>query len=266
VLWIVVGLLLAAGVLAAALTAGDDRSPTQRLQAAPDAVADAGSFAFEITVKTTAGTTATDVTLVGAVDAETGRSTASFDLLGSPVELVTDGDVVYLRLPSGSGASGKPWVKVDAGAPTSGALGGITGSPLETFEQLRATGSKVEEIGSQDVRGVPTRHFRAVLDLSDDLDDLPQMPGVDLEAFRTQLSAVPVDVWLDEDDLVRRQRTSLRLGVPSGTGSTTSVVVTTTIEVFDYGKPVRIEVPAPDQVSPDDLPGLGGLFGPASSD
>jgi hypothetical protein len=69
-------------------------------------------------------------------------------------------------------------------------------------------------------------------------------------------------MWVDEDDQLRKMRYSVDLAkVPSATGPTgehLSGVVTTIAELYDLGMPVKIELPAPADVS--DVP----LKGPAS--
>ena len=63
-----------------------------------------------------------------------------------------------------------------------------------------------------------------------------------IEAQLDQLgeTSIPVDVWVDADGLVRRMQLDMG-GMLGGTA-------TLTIELFDYGQPVDIEVPSPDDV------------------
>jgi hypothetical protein len=107
------------------------------------------------------------------------------------------------------------------------------------------------------VRGTETRHFRTVIDLS---DQLAGAGGGPLAGMREQLARVPVDVWLDGDDRIRRLRSSLDLG-GAGLGA---AQVRTTVEAFDYGEDVDIEVPSADEVFDGDLSALGSLFGVGS--
>jgi hypothetical protein len=269
VLWIIVGLLLIGAVAAAVLLGGDDRSPAERLAAAPDAVDDAGTFAYEIGIQSTIGSVDNTVALTGEVDAKTKRSAAHFDIAGMALEMVSDGTTLYLRLPEEARAAtgGKPWTKLDLNAIAPG-LGALSGdpNPMQSFDQLRKAGTEVEEVGEEEVRGTETTHFRTVLDLTSSLDQLGGAAlGDQAEPLRKQLAAVPVDVWLDGDDRIRRQRTTLDLSLPGVPGAT-GTKVTTTVEAFDYGKPVTIEVPEPEDVSDLGIPGLGGLFAPATPD
>jgi hypothetical protein len=264
-LWIAVGLLLIGAVAAAVLLGRDDRSPAQRLSAAPDAVTDAGTFAYEIDIDSAIGTTSTQMQLSGEVDAKAQRSSATFDVAGMAFEMVSDGTTLYLRLPEEARAAtgGKAWTKLDLEtlAPSLGPLAGNP-NPMQAFDQLRRPGADVVEVGEEEVRGTKTTHYRTVLDLTASIDQLGGGLDDQAEPLRQQLAAVPVEVWLDDDGRIRRQRTTLDLSLPGITGAT-DTKVTTTVEAFDYGKPVTIEVPKPEDVADAGLPGLGSLLGNA---
>ncbi len=53
-------------------------------------------------------------------------------------------------------------------------------------------------------------------------------------------ATMPVEVWIDDDDLVRRQKMTTRLKVPAPMTSTIDIRFT------DFGKPVRIQAPEGD--------------------
>jgi hypothetical protein len=87
-----------------------------------------------------------------------------------------------------------------------------------------------------------------------------------VEAQLDQLgdAEMPVDVWVDADGLPRRLQIDLG-GMVAAMGLDGGSAVMT-IEFFDYGVPVDIEVPSPDEVTPitEVLGGLGGAFGAGS--
>ena len=264
-LWIAVGLLLIGAVAAALLLGGDDRSPAERLAASPDAVADAGTFAYELTIGSDAGGGDTTMNLIGKVDTKAQRTSAKFDIVGMSFDMVSEGSTLYLKLPEEArlAIGGKSWAKLDLStiAPGVGTIGNP--NPMQSFDQLRKPGSEVEEVGEEEVRGTKTTHYRTVLDLTSSIDQLGGAMAEQVEPLRQKLAAVPVDVWLDGDDRIRRQRTTLDLSLPGSAGSATATKVTTTVEAFDYGKPVTIELPNPDDVSEGGLPGFDSLFGGA---
>lgn len=178
----------------------------------------------------------------GAVDNRARRSQLSVDLSGQgKAELLLDGSVLYVRVDGLRHAPPLPTPWVSADLETLGAMLGdhlckliewAEDGPSRILEQLRAVG-EVEELGRERVRGVETTRYRALV--------RPAGPAED--------SAVPVDVWIDGDGLVRRLRAA------HGAHD-----VTVSVELFDFGADVAIEPPAPEQVTAlDEL--LGGSRG-----
>jgi hypothetical protein len=255
VLSVVVAALLAVGlaIVVLGVVGGDDRTPEERLRAAPAAAEAAKTFAYELKVETSLGTLSTTVQLDGVVDAAAKRSKATMDLLGRKVELVSDGTDAYVQVPAEARGmtQGKGWIKLPtaAGLGAGGSGASPTASPLDTFRQLQAVGAEIEKIGEEDVRGTSTTHFRTRLDLSKE-PSLAPLAG--------QLTDVPVDVWLDGEDRPRRYRAVMTISPPGRTGTAT---VTTTLESFDYGEPVTIEVPDPADVADMGVTGLAAILG-----
>lgn len=178
-----------------------------------------------------------------------------------PMEVVVDGEDVYVRMPllAMLGAGEGEWVTADAGL-TGGPALGLPGStatgavdPTALLEFLRGAAGGVQTIGTEDVRGVSTTRLRAELTVDDILRrSTPEqrdrvqaaIDGMDLEA--AGLDRFPMDVWVDGQGLVRRLQTSY--GGAAADGGT----VTLTVEWFDFGTEVDIRVPAPEDVV--DLP------------
>jgi hypothetical protein len=67
------------------------------------------------------------------------------------------------------------------------------------------------------------------------------------------LANVPVDVWVDADNLVRRMTMSFSFSSPEHPQEAKASLE---MEVFDYGQPVRVEAPAAGDVV--DAFSLGG--------
>jgi hypothetical protein len=165
----------------------------------------------------------------GAVDNRARRAQLTVDL-GShgSTELVLDDSMLYVRLDGLRHAPplATPWLSADletVGAMLGDRLDELTGwaaeGPSRVLEQLRAVG-EVEELGSEQVRGVETTRYRALV----------RPPGEPAER------AVPVDVWIDGDGLVRR------LHAADGTEDVT-------VDLYDFDADVAIEPPAPAQVT-----------------
>lgn len=113
-------------------------------------------------------------------------------------------------------------------------------SPGEALSALREAGA-VAEIGEEDLDGIATTHYAATLDLRAVLEGsgldgaLVDNAGLDLD------QAVPVDVWVDGEGLVRRYDATIEVD---------GVTTTTSFEVLEYDVDVDVEAPpAEDTVS-----------------
>jgi hypothetical protein len=254
------------------------------LRAAPDAAAAAGSGRFEMTMAFDAPDGSMEITAAGvftgdqmSMEMDFGDSLAAlaggageelppgFD---EPMQMVVDGDTAYMRMPmldalTGSGG----WLSLtpeDLGQATgSMGLGAGTSDPSQMLETLRGVADDVEEVGTEEVRGVETTHLRATVDID---KALAEVPAEQREQLQRQLESldmgdagIPVDVWVDGDSLVRRMTMDLgqllgpAMGAEGGSASMT-------IEFFDYGADVSVEVPDASEVTPfsEALGGLGG--------
>lgn len=249
--------------------------PIAAIRAVPATTDAAGSARFEMTVATGAADGALEITSTGGFDGPRMTMEVDFgaalagalgptdaplpDGLDEPMRLVADGSTIYLRVPVLDALLDTPsWLS--ATAEDLGAAGGPLGfagvtDPSQLLEALRSVAGDVEEVGSDDVRGVATTHYRATLDLARALDQVPAgrslLLGHQLEEERAELGDVPVDLWVDDDGLARRLVLEVGdLGV-------------LTVELFDYGQPVEIDVPAPEETTPitDVLGTLGALGG-----
>jgi hypothetical protein len=260
------------------------------LQGAPDAVADAGSARFEMVMEMAFGGQSGEMVATGAMDRAAEQMQMEIDMgslfeafaaaegeplppgFEEPWEMVTDGTTVYMHAPIFEMAGVDGWLSMtpeDLGT-SAGAMGLGAGSYdfTQTLEALRGAGGEPEVVGEEEVRGVPTTHYRLDLDLAEALEQAPADQREQLEAAFEQLGTsgelgdaeVPVDVWIDGDDLPRRMRMdmgSMFAALGAGEGS-----MTMTMELFDFGDDVAIEVPAADEVTPfrEAMGGLGGGF------
>lgn len=114
-------------------------------------------------------------------------------------------------------------------------------SPEKLLTMLRAASSETERVGEEDVRGSSTVRYRLTVDCE----------LADLECEGAAL----VEVWIDDDGLVRR----IGLDDDSGTG---------TFEFFDFGADVDVEPPPADEVVSEDevfaSEGSSSSFGPVT--
>ena len=176
------------------------------------------------------------------------------------LEAITDGDVVYLQFPliAKELPDGKTWVKGDAAdfskTDTSGLdqFGSLSGmDPRDVFGFLKAVSGSIEAVGSEEVRGVSTSHYRATLDPAKLTQLVPAeqrktLSGVDEAARQAGLTELPIDVWIDADNRIRKLAIELVAKMP---GSDESMQASFVIELYDYGTPLDLDLPPADQVA-----------------
>jgi hypothetical protein len=220
-----------------------------------DATAERASFAMDMS---------SFAKLLGGLVAGFGGTPGSADMpdFDDPdawkIQVVQDGEVGYVRFPAIDDQlpEGKTWVRGTAGDVKAGGfdfdeLESFTQSdPREVLDALRGLSGEIETVGQEELRGVETTHYRAVLDPAElakraaaengkpsVLGELPLQDAV---------SEVPLDVWIDANGLVRK----LSLDVSASDPSTAqSGSVSLAFELWDYGEPVAIEVPPASQVA-----------------
>lgn len=100
-------------------------------------------------------------------------------------------------------------------------------SPDRLLDLLVKSSKNVESLGTDDVRGVPARHYRAHLD--------KKKLGRGFSSYRDN---IVIDAWIDEGGLVRRVR------IPD-TGEDSGPTVA---DYFDYGVDVDVEVPSAAEI------------------
>jgi hypothetical protein len=189
------------------------------------------------------------------------------DGFSDPWEVVADGDTIYMKVPMlGMMLGDVGWISMtpdDLGADASDlGLGAGAFDPSKMLESLRGVGGEPQVVGEEAVRGVETTHYRVEIDLADALAAVPESERESVEASLEQLgdlsgAVIPVDVWIDADDLPRRLQMDMTGAFGELTGEDAGM--TMTMEVFDYGADVDIEVPPADEVTPfsEVLGGLG---------
>ena len=179
---------------------------------------------------------------------------------GGRSQAVFSGTSVYYRLPAGALGGDKTWIRLDlqniadaSGLDLGPLVQGSQADPMQYLLWLSAIGPGVTKIGEEEIRGVPTSRYRAVVDLN--LLESQSPPGKEAEwsAYvqtlrdRLGLDFIPVEVWIDDEGLVRRLYHEYGFAAEG-----TSAVVTT--ELFDFGVDVNVKPPPPGQVAAlDDL-------------
>jgi hypothetical protein len=166
---------------------------------------------------------------------------ASAGLSSLQLQFVLDRTTMYLELPATLASKlpgAKPWIEIDlaqvgkaAGVPGLSSLmnsDSQLSDPGQYFKYLRAVSSdSLEDLGTATIDGVQTTHYHAVIEPS----KLPAVvPAAQRSAVekavatmsKTMPAGVPIDVWIDSRNLVRRIVVSEALTV-SGQAATIDV-------------------------------------------
>lgn len=195
------------------------------------------------------------LSMSGAGDFKTSPSLGSMKLtmrgvgLNTTMDEVIDGFTVYMRSPlfSTKLPAGKSWVSLDL--EKQGKQLGVDfsqfaqTSPTNALSALKKAGS-VTKVGAATIDGEPTTHYRATIDLS----KVPQ--GKQLEKLAS-VKYAPVDVWIGSGNLLRRMTLKYKVDTAGQ-----AVGTTMTMNLTNYGEPVRVQVPPAGETV--DMTKLGG--------
>ena len=175
-----------------------------------------------------------------------------------PIDSIAILPRIYMKSPvfASQLPAGKEWLSYDL-AKTGQQLGigdptrFNQGDPMQTVDNLRATSDRVEKVGSEDVRGVSTTHYRAKVELR----RLPNIvPPDQRESARRSIARLieltgtdsyPLEVWIDRRHMVRRIFLSMTMKVAQ-TGRHMKMEMT--IEMFDFGRKAEPKPPRADKV------------------
>ena len=173
-------------------------------------------------------------------------------------EMIFDQFTIYMRSELfGAGLeSGKKWLKFDLAKVGKdlgidlAQLGQVGQDPSQSMQMLKAVGGDVKKVGEEKVRGVDTTHYSAKVDF----EKYPAaVPASDRAAVKKSIDnlikltgqrTVPVDVWVDDDKVVRRFGQTIKTKLP-GAGSMQMKMI---MDFYDFGTKVDVKKPPADQV------------------
>jgi hypothetical protein len=180
------------------------------------------------------------------------------DPAGWQLETVQDGDVAYVRLPAVADQlpEGKTWIRGTAGDVKAGGFDFkeldpfARNDPRDVLEALRGLSGDIETVGTEDLRGVETTHYRARLDPAALAKQATARNAdaaslFDRLAGQSGVTEIPLDIWIDGNGLVRK----LTVDVDASDAAAGAGKVSLAFELWDYGEPVEIDVPAASQVA-----------------
>lgn len=193
----------------------------------------------------------------------TGLPTTSLGSAPTMQEILKGSDV-YVSSPlfSGKLPGGASWVKVNvtkveqaAGLNPSQLLEGQA-NPAQFLEYLKASGSSVTTVGHERVRGVPTTHYAAEVDVAKLASSLAgaNSAAVKQAVAGLGMSEVPVEVWIDSHDRVRRLQMAIHA---SAAGQTMQMHMN--LELFAFGSTPPVSIPSASETFDATSAALGGL-------
>lgn len=182
------------------------------------------------------------------------------------VQAVFLGNTIYQKFPQNIAQflGGKPWIKIDIAALSK--LSGVdlntliqaqSSDPTQALQFVRGAADDVTEVGEETVRGDKTTHFRATLDFTKAAAEAPpeQQAALKQAADIYGGQKVPADLWIDEEDRLRRMSYTIdlaQLKLPQGaatSGPKPTGTMNFNMETFDFGVAVDAAAPPADQVT-----------------
>lgn len=206
--------------------AGGDADSAAFLERLKAGMGEEGSVHVEMRMTGPVQSTASGDTRYGPDGSEMHLTMQMSNMPGGAMEMVLVDGTAYMSVPGAT----KPgqFFEVDESNPAfSGLDDGL--SPADSFKAFDAGLQSVEEVGTEEIDGDETTRYRLEVDAEKALDASGQgtVPGLP--------ETLSYDVWLDEDDRMRRLTYEL-----TGTELT--------MDMTDWGKPVTIEAPDKDDL------------------
>jgi hypothetical protein len=249
------------------------------LRRAPDVAADAQTVHVEIRTDVEVPELG-PITIVatGGVDERQGHMSMEMDMApmfaavaeqsgeslppeaSEPMQVIVVGDDFYLHMPILESMTGPGWFhgRMSDMAGSAGAFTGGGTDPAAMLDMLRGIADDLRELGQDKVRGVPVEGYAGTISVDDALAEVPPDDRARLELQLDTVGGTDIDVevWVDEDGLPRRL--VLELGEAlAATGLEGTMRMT--MDLFDYGRPVEVTPPPPEETIPmselGDLPG-----------
>ena len=238
-----------ASVSADSVPTGDPTlEPYERVAAAPDAAADAGTVRVELEIVTTTAGESLTVTSEGFSDEAAGSSrlTTELPVPGMDpirVETVVVDGLVYLggmpHQPAGT------WLRVPAEEADQFGVDASSSNPAQSLELMRGVGDGVTEVGTERLRGVEVTRYAGTIHVTTALQAMtPSQAELIGPLFEDSgITVVPFELSLDGQGRPARLTQTLALVVEGE-----AVMTETTLDFFDWGSDIAITAPDPAQV------------------
>jgi len=183
--------------------------------------------------------------LRGEMDYPAHRGTLRYGEDEVVFEAVFDGSTLYSREPALTELLGieQQWIK--SGAQDWRSVNPDDPSmadPATLLGKLQTSSDDVRDLGADLIDGAEARHYAGTFDLAKVVPATQEVQDeLDARAQFDESTRMPYDTWV-QDGVIRR------LILHYGTPDRSDAQLVTTVDFYDFGAPVTIDVPAPDQV------------------
>lgn len=167
--------------------------------------------------------------------------------------------------------AGDKWIEGEADQTSDMTTGfgfGGNGSPTDMLDLLADANAEVYEVGQEEIRGVTTTHYRAIVDTASLAAGLSPDEQADLaaELGSDAIVEVPMDVWIDADGLLHRYVLDLSEAALAQEGEGEFTGATFVFDMWDHGEDLGITPPPAEEILTEDelnfdLGELGSLTG-----
>lgn len=232
---------------------GETSPEAEPVVRAVDATLAEGSAAFDVTVDIDTEELTDTATSSGVIDFDGDRRQFELDTNAGTVTALVTTEGILLAIGDESG-----WVRADPRE--------LRGTPLEAFglatltmqdpsvnlQLLRGATDDVEELGSEDIDGESTTHYRVVVDVQ---QAAAQAEGVSQQQVaevteQTGQSTLEMEVWIDDSDRIRRTAQTIDLADADmvQTDGELQGTIDVTIDLRDFGQDVTVTEPDSGEV------------------
>lgn len=236
----------------------DDEVLARIAEAAQNTVEE-GTVRFTLTVKNERGGSddaSAAVAAEGEEDFDAGLRRLVVQGPQGELEMIVNGSTLDLQLPA---TEEDQWARVELEelvADGDIGFGGPADVPFQdsrrNLDVLRDVTGDVRQVGEADVQGEPATHYDVRIDLDTATAQVEEPdPAAEKMAERTGVQQLDTQVWVSEDDLVRRVAYTVDLdeaAVDDDVEADLQGTVTVTVEYFDFGAAIDIERPEDDAV------------------
>jgi hypothetical protein len=211
-------------------------------------------YKFSLKVDTKLAGNSSTIEGGGTINDSGSEGTASLQVEGKTINEVIAKPYLYVSVPGGdtSVTHGKSWLRGDLNTFSqsygSSSIGAGSSNPTEVLSYLKAAGT-VTRSGEEQVRGVTSTHYRALIDLTHFADSAPAgKRAAALKAGKlferiTGAKTLPMDVWIGAG---RITRVALAYSVCAPQGR---LQETLSMDLYDYGRQPVVSPPPAAQVA-----------------